>query len=458
MSDIKIFISCHKPCERAESGSVVPAMQADVVRALSQGSGEDRFMAERANEYCELLTQYWAWKYSRAEYCGFGHYRRYFAFAGGVRADGDGIVRRLSLNAETARELGLADDDAIARAVQGYDVLAPVPVQYPVGSAYAQYKNSDFLNVEDLDIVLDIILSEYPAYAAAAREYMRGRRLFYCNMFVMRRELFCEYSEWLFSVLRRFYERRDMRAAGYGGALLRTPGHLGERLFGIWLTRLCAEKKYRVGYLPMAVFENADPVPALAQKGLSLLMPVCARTAPFVAAALRCVPPGAIGEALLLENGLSEEDKQKLAASGGMNVRFCCAARVFAPLAWSPEEVEPSLSAARSYFAGKTALWSDGYTLFSEDAFGRKTEGEIADISACGERMPARAAREFYPTRGYSARFWSLFQKTPFYGERGRKAKFCECSLVWKLLFKLFPSRTKAGCFLRKVRRRLKRG
>lgn len=63
-----------------------------------------------------------------APYVGFGHYRRYFAFAA-VAADGDGIVRRVSLNAETVRELALADDAAIAGALDGCDVLAPYPVE-----------------------------------------------------------------------------------------------------------------------------------------------------------------------------------------------------------------------------------------------------------------------------------------------------------------------------------------
>ena len=59
---IQIFISCHKPCERAESACVRAVMQADIVRSLSAGGEADCFMAARANEFCELLTQYLAWK------------------------------------------------------------------------------------------------------------------------------------------------------------------------------------------------------------------------------------------------------------------------------------------------------------------------------------------------------------------------------------------------------------
>ena len=70
---VQIFISSHKPCERAESGFVRTVMQADVIRDLEGGDERDRFMAAHANEFCELLTQYWAWKRCGAPYVGFGH-------------------------------------------------------------------------------------------------------------------------------------------------------------------------------------------------------------------------------------------------------------------------------------------------------------------------------------------------------------------------------------------------
>ena len=37
-------------------------------------------ISEKRNSYCELTTQYWAWKNIDADYYGFMHYRRYFNF------------------------------------------------------------------------------------------------------------------------------------------------------------------------------------------------------------------------------------------------------------------------------------------------------------------------------------------------------------------------------------------
>ena len=464
---IQIFISCHKPCERAESACVRPVMQADVIRQLEAEGDAGRFMAARANEFCELLTQYWAWKHCDADYIGFGHYRRYFAFAEGAKADGDGVVRRLSLNDDTARELALADDAAIAAAMEGCDVLAPYPVEYPVGSAYSQFRNSDILNIEDLDVALDVIEKEFPAYRAAAKKYMRGRRLYYCNMFVMRRELFRAYSEWLFAVLRRFYERKDMRAAGYTAAQLRTPGHLGERLFGIWLTRLEMRGGVNIRYRRMAVFESAELAPPLLPEegAVSLFLPADVRSAPFAAAVLRAAAIAAEQKisAVMLENGISAEDKKKLAESvadrKNMTVRFYEAARVFSPLATSREEVKPDPARLPAAFpAFGHMLWSGGFSLLQRDiAEFAKGEG-VADISPKGEPMPARARREYYPTKGYSVYFWRVFRETPFYGETDRAKKYGgERNPFWRAAFCVFPAGGKLGSFLRKVRRHLGR-
>ena len=317
---VKIYISCHKDCAAVHNDVFTPVRQKDIVRFLLNGTEEDRFMAAHANEYCELLTQYWAWKYGDADYYGFCHYRRYFEFNDQVKTNAHRSVKREYLNARTAEELGLNDADRLRREIARYDVIAPRPFNYYICTVYWQYKNADHLHIEDLDAVMDIIRTEYPEYDRAAREYLYGHYLYSCNMFIMRRSLFEEYSAWLFAILRRFYEQRDMEALRYSSEAMRTPGHLGERLFGIYLTHLMRQKRYEIGKRRIVLFEDTEPpfraAPAFGGDAVALFVPVSAEKLAFAAVCLRSVADAASFDrhydVVLLCSGVGDADKEKL--------------------------------------------------------------------------------------------------------------------------------------------------
>ena len=380
---IKIYISCHKPCAQVENEIFTPVMQKDVVAFLRRGTEEDRFMAERANEYCELLTQYWAWKYERADYYGFGHYRRYFEFNDGVKSNAYCMVKRDHLNGRTARELGLTDEARIRSVVEGVDVLTPVPFNYYIKSVYWQYKNSGTLNIEDLDIVLEILREEYPQYLPAAKKYLHGHYMYACNMFVMRADLFKEYSAWLFAVLRKFYERRDMVALRYSNEAMRTPGHLGERLFGIYCTYLAERGGIRFGRRRTVQFANTDPagqfLPAFSGKETAIFMPVAAGQAPLAAAALSSVMQRAGAgkyDVILLSDGLDGAQRAKLssmfAGRENFSLRFYDLARMYDDRGVSTfppagRLAYAQLSLPQLFPAYERALWLDCDVVALED-------------------------------------------------------------------------------------------
>ena len=332
--DVKIFISGHKPCFEVRSDIFVPARQKEIIRALEQGTEEDRFMAARANEYCELLTQYWAWKYQKADYYGFGHYRRYFDFSDEKFRSRKPAIKKKYLHAGTARECGFYDSARIRRIVSRCGVVASVPFNYYVKSVRWQFETSGTLHVEDLDTVVDIIRTDYPAYYKAAKKYLGGHYMYTCNMFVMERGIFEEYSAWLFGILRKFYERRDMRALGYSREAMRTPGHLGERLFGVYVTWLSQQKKCRIGRRSIITFEDTEPslgsFPAFDVKGMPVVMAADFQSVPRAAAALRSLALSAAESdhysVLLLCSGVPVCDREKLrdaAEEGGhISLRF----------------------------------------------------------------------------------------------------------------------------------------
>ena len=103
-SKIAFFVSSHKPSVSVDNSILHTAKQKEIVEFLRGGTDEDKFMAERANEYCELLTQYWAWKYQDADIYAFGHYRRLFSFGEEEQTDEFNIIREKDLNGKTLKK------------------------------------------------------------------------------------------------------------------------------------------------------------------------------------------------------------------------------------------------------------------------------------------------------------------------------------------------------------------
>ena len=87
MSDIKIFVT-HTP--NRDSMAVKNALLQNVIaggdfqrKSVRPGfflDNEGANISSKNKSYCELTTQYWAWKNVDADYYGFCHYRRFFSF------------------------------------------------------------------------------------------------------------------------------------------------------------------------------------------------------------------------------------------------------------------------------------------------------------------------------------------------------------------------------------------
>lgn len=211
--------------------------------------------------YCELTTQYWAWKQEQADYYGFCHYRRFFSFNSKELTEADcGCLIYPALNKKVQDELKM-DKQSIEKYVETYDFLIAKAI--PVGllqakSVYDHYKKATELHIKDVDIFLTIIKDVYPQLSETANEYFAGKVFYPCNMFIMNKELFQQYSQMLFTILEEFENRADM--SQYSREGYRTPGHLGERFLGIFYEYLKKHGNYKLGQLQMAMIENTEDI------------------------------------------------------------------------------------------------------------------------------------------------------------------------------------------------------
>ena len=196
-------------------------------------------ISEKQPSYSELTVQYWSWKNVDADYYGLCHYRRFLNFSDKkCQTDLYKNIIEETIDEKTIKKYCLSDDKVEAL-VSKYDIVSSEKIdvsKFPekFKSIRDHYAKADVLYEKDLDAMLETIKDLSPDYYDTAVKYLSGKTAYFCNMFVMKKEIFFSYCEWLFKILDATCEKLDM--SFYSKQSLRTPGHLAERLFGIWLT------------------------------------------------------------------------------------------------------------------------------------------------------------------------------------------------------------------------------
>ena len=239
---IRIFVSAHKKVDLFDSLVLQPvqvgAKNAEHRFSWAFHDDEGENISELNPLYCELTTQYWAWKNIDADYYGFCHYRRYFDFDDTEHKENEFGEIIDELIDGMSKERYCLDDASINQVVRGADVVTTrmQDIRSYMGensTIRSQYDAAPKLFVEDLDRVIDILVARHPEYEQDAKTFLAGHTGRFCNMFIMKKGIFRDYCAWLFPLLEEFVASADMNLYSKEG--LRTPGHLAERLLNIYL-------------------------------------------------------------------------------------------------------------------------------------------------------------------------------------------------------------------------------
>jgi hypothetical protein len=127
---------------------------------------DDRF-------YSELyMLDYVSKNVELKDYVGFCHNRRYFSF--------------------------LDEIPNMEEIFDKYDAIVAEPITYKI-TIKEQYEM--FHNIEDLYVIGGIIADKYPSYSNVWHNFINGNILIPYNMFIMKREDFKEYINFIFSIL-----------------------------------------------------------------------------------------------------------------------------------------------------------------------------------------------------------------------------------------------------------------
>ena len=189
---------------------------ADVPANYTRDDSGDNISA-RNPSYSELTALYWLWKhhndeYPDADYLGICHYRRLFAVK-------EGRHKRL-LTETDAEEL-----------LQGTDILLPKSRNYLIETNYSHYAHAH--HAADLNLTREIIAERHGTYLDAFDKCMSMKKGHRFNMFIMQKDLFDEYCNWLFDILFQLEARLDF--SGYKGRDRRVFGLVAERLVDVWI-------------------------------------------------------------------------------------------------------------------------------------------------------------------------------------------------------------------------------
>lgn len=221
---IKILIGYHKPSVLFKSDILVPI---HLGRALAMEKSKDGSMSQeeyqwmldnmigddtgdnislKNRHYNEMTGIYWAWKnYERLgnpDYIGFMHYRQLFSFTDASFSTKDSIV-------EILEKAQVFNNHLIKSFVSQYDLLTP-PWRGPIPQGISLKKMFAVQPLKGLASILD----KHSSYKDKWNEFVENNQCCYSNMFIMRKELFFEYCEFIFSVLKERESQIDYSKDG----------------------------------------------------------------------------------------------------------------------------------------------------------------------------------------------------------------------------------------------------
>ncbi len=276
--DVKIIVS-HRVGVEAETvnNPIYMNVRAGAVFSQNpddslQGDNTGDNISERVASLCEYTPLYWAWRNLDADYYGLCHYRRYLSFSNkDVKYWKYLKLGEInSLSKANQKLLHIDDENYMKELISDYDMV--LPYEYDSSSDWIGDRkmtlkeqwlkvNKNFLTEQDFDVLLSLIKKHSPEYYAPMLEFMDGHNFRGFNCFVMKKELFNEFCEFVFPILLEFDDQLDKE--NLSEYQMRAPGFAGEWLFSMWTHE--KEKESGIRVLQKQLVMVDDP---FAQKSL----------------------------------------------------------------------------------------------------------------------------------------------------------------------------------------------
>lgn len=356
LPNVKILVAYHTPSTLLKDSVLTPihvgrelALQASKNGAHSEedlawmientiGDNTGDNISGKNERYCELTSTYWAWKNYHVlgdpDYIGFMHYRRHLCFNLEEKSvpNQHGMIHWPQIDNDYINTFHLRGEQ-IRDVVKDYDVIMAEKLHVGnIGakSVYDQYRISPYHQIRDYEIASDVIKELYPEYSQSVDEYNSQPYAYFTNIFIMRKKMFMDYAEWLFSIIEETGRRVDVsqRTTQRGRAL----AYISERLFGIWFTY--AQKTSQIKALELKrtlivdTSYNIRPVvyPAFKENNVAICCPSSLQYLPYLATAIRSIivhsDKGKNYDINILHSSIPDSVQREVKDMQGENIRI----------------------------------------------------------------------------------------------------------------------------------------
>ncbi len=340
---VKILVGYHKPAVLLKSDIYTPIHlgRALALEPTKDGNLDDKDyqwlldnmigddtgdnISELNRYFNETTGIYWAWKnyekLSNPEYIGFCHYRRILDFTNTNELKTDEDVGCPSINylCENSKYL---NSDNIRNCLKNNKYI--IAKHYEINPV-SHFENIEHLHVEDYYKTISILKEKYPKYAKYADIYNKENKCYFCNLFILPKEDFFEYAQFLFDMLFEINEKIDK--SNYSICEERVVAYISEWLTGIFFTYL--KSKNEVLELAQIYIKNTDLKPVIkpeTENETVLVMNSDENYIPYLAVTIQSIiensNPDNLYKIFVLNDNLSKLRKRQILDMEKSNIRI----------------------------------------------------------------------------------------------------------------------------------------
>lgn len=122
--------------------------------------------------------------------------------------------------------------EIIAKAIDGNDIILSRHISNLKLTIYEQYISEH--PKEIIDKFIEIVKTNYPEYNNCMNDFLNGHEMYLALNFVMRKDLFINWCDWIFNILFEIEKTTDLtKYKTYNE--IRSQAFAAERFFNVWL-------------------------------------------------------------------------------------------------------------------------------------------------------------------------------------------------------------------------------